>query len=99
VEEPDVRHGLDDRLAVEGEDEPQGGVRGRVLRAEVQGVQELLVRTRFVGYRQRVYGNLVTVFSGRRPVLVAAGFSPRQPQRGLKPAATRQHTITPPEET
>jgi hypothetical protein len=29
---------------VEGEDEAQGGVRGRVLRPEVQGVEELLVR-------------------------------------------------------
>jgi hypothetical protein len=39
----DIRHSLDDRLPVEGEDEPQGGVRGGMLGAEVQGVEELLV--------------------------------------------------------
>ena len=44
VQVADVGHGLDDGLAVECEDEAQCGVRGRVLRAEVQSVEELLVR-------------------------------------------------------
>ena len=46
VQVADVRDGLDDRLAVEREDEAQRGVRGRVLRAEVQGVEVLLVGRR-----------------------------------------------------
>src|SRR5262249_30053151 len=43
VQVADVRDRLDDRLAVEGEDEAQGSVRGRVLRAEVERVEELLL--------------------------------------------------------
>ena len=43
VQVADVGHGLDDGLAVEGEDEAQRGVRGRVLRAEVERPEVLLV--------------------------------------------------------
>ena len=43
VQVADVRHGLDDGLAVEGEDEAQRGVRGRVLRPEVERPEVFLV--------------------------------------------------------
>ena len=42
VQVADVGHRLDDGFAVEGEDEAQGGVRGGVLRTEVEGPQVLL---------------------------------------------------------
>ena len=51
VQVADVRDGVDYGLAVEREDEPQGGVRGRVLGAEVQGVEELLIGPRVLDRR------------------------------------------------
>ena len=38
----DVGHRLDDGFAVQGEDEAQGGMRGRVLRTEVEGPEVVL---------------------------------------------------------
>ena len=46
VQVADVRHGVDDPLAFEFQDQPQRRMRGRVLRAEVHGPQ---VRLRRVG--------------------------------------------------
>src|SRR5262249_53054365 len=43
VEKTDVRHRLDDGLAVEGENEAQGRMRGRMLWAEIERPEVLLV--------------------------------------------------------
>ena len=48
VQVADVGHRLDDRLAVERQDQPQRGVRGRVLRAEVER-PEVFLRPRPLG--------------------------------------------------
>ena len=45
VQETDVRHRLDDRLAVQGKHEAQGRVRGRMLRPEIERPEVFLVRT------------------------------------------------------
>ena len=44
VQEADVRNDLDDRLAVEGQDQAQSGVRGRMLRSEIQCPEVFLLR-------------------------------------------------------
>ena len=52
VQIADVGRGLDDPLAVELEDQPQRGVRGRMLRPEVERPGRLLVlRCRALGRR------------------------------------------------
>ena len=54
VQVADVGHRLDDRLAVEGEEQAQRGVRGRVLRAEVERPEVLLLGD-LVGQRCRAF--------------------------------------------
>ena len=44
VQVADVRHGIDNRLAVECENQAQGGVRGRMLRTEIQRPKIFFVR-------------------------------------------------------
>ena len=49
VKVTDIRHGFDDGLTIEGQDQSERGVRSRVLRAEVEREQVLLLRPGLVG--------------------------------------------------